>query len=300
MASGYQPGWGYLLGGPHRIAGAMFVMQRRRKKVACEAISSFYPVCFSDVQEETQPLHPGNQYWHTYNNKASAYVLPLDLGRISHVMKDSGRCDRSRACERWFDSPATSSFRLVINTFNGHVRRWGLGAISFSFDLGGKASVTLEAISSADPLLTYGLLTRPNYALITLESLLLLLLGYAAGTSALACGRSLVHHATPRPEFMLLLLTSLMMLATEAVWLGSVLVLGSTAPGPTPDRDIRDFPSDFTASIELAQWIELMGTTSTLHSSIGGITAVCSARSSSTPSASTCACTRSSSPSPRR
>ena len=181
LSTTHRAGWGFLLGGPNKIAGAMLVLQRRRRRERCETASSFYHDCY--VGEETAPLYPNNQYWHVYNKKAQAYILPVDLGRMG-VAKDSGRCSIALArSSGWFDSPATSSIRLQINTFNGQVRRWGLASATFTFDMGGMASVKVEGVSSSDPQLVY---RSQAYPLITLESFMLLILTYDLAVSAIA------------------------------------------------------------------------------------------------------------------
>ena len=146
-----------------------------------------------------------------------------------------------------------------------------MATATFKFDVSGQASAQLEGISASDPILSY----KDAYALIVLESLLglFLLLDLTSCTRAILLRvRSL--RLWPGSTLLLRLISSSLMLGTEAVWLTRLIYLGLAVPDPPLDRDIRDHPGDFVQSIALSQWTENMAFASSLHSAVGGFAGV--------------------------
>ena len=125
--------WAYLHGSHNRFIGPLFVVQRRRKEVACptvggeaSAVHALFPQCYgTDTdEEETRPCAPAHHFYQFHNPALGGYVLPVDLG-LFRVMKDTGLCFlQLAAAEGWADR-ATRDLSVSFATFNGQLSRWG-------------------------------------------------------------------------------------------------------------------------------------------------------------------------------
>ena len=124
--------WAYLHGSHNRFIGPLFVVQRRRKEVACptvggeaSAVHALFPQCYgTDTdEEETRPCAPAHHFYQFHNPALGGYVLPVDLG-LFRVMKDTGLCFlQLAAAEGWADR-ATRDLSVSFATFNGQLSRF--------------------------------------------------------------------------------------------------------------------------------------------------------------------------------
>jgi len=270
----------YLHGSHNRFVGPLFVVQRRRKEVACpmvggeaSAAHALYPQCYEadTEEEETRPCAPAEHFYQFHNPALGGYVLPADLG-LFRVMKDTGLCFLQLAAAEGWAGRATRDLSVSFATFNGQLSRWGVIEVRFSFALGGGATTTTRLATARLAQSAY--LGAPGtrgawhptvealgLLLILVSEVLPLIRRYAR----LGLRRGF-HSVGP----LLDLARTVMSLLIYAVWLQSVLLSVHSSVVP-PTRSIMDHPEDFTAIVTTVQWVRRMANTARLHTIVGSL-----------------------------